>query len=183
MVGFKTVNEFKYEDTEIYDKEKWEKNCGVDEEELKRLESLPLREVAEKWEIEIDSYNGKKSNALGYYQHGKRIALGVKNLATWTHELCHAADDKLNTLKKSFGQDAENEIVAEVGGAVLLKILGFNNDADLGGAWEYVKTYADKDENKSVKKVMSLVDRICKCVNLILEESDEIINSENKKAA
>lgn len=176
LYGFKGINVFPIENTEIYNEELWEKKSGEDKEEIKRLESLPLREVAEKWGLDITSYNAKAFGALGYYQHGKRIALGVENLSTWCHELVHASDDKLGTINKTPGQDPENEIVAEIGGAVLLKILGEEKEADLGGAWKYVTHYAGSDENKTIKKVSGLIDRICKCVDLILSESNLIIN-------
>lgn len=183
LIGFKPILVFKFEDTEVYDQDLWEKKSGVDYEEKERLESLPLREVAEKWGLEISSYNARENGALGYYQHGKRIAVGVKNLSTWCHELVHAADDRNGTLKKGVGQDPENEIVAELGGSVLLQILGFEYESDLGGAWEYVKHYAGDDEKKTIKVCMYLIDRICKCVDTILKESDEIIYNPESKVA
>lgn len=183
LIGFKPINVFKIEDTEIYDQDLWEKKSGVDYEEKERLENLPLREVAEKWNLDITSFNAKGGRTLGYYQHGARIAIGVKNLSVWAHELIHAADDKNGTINKGFGQDEENEIVAEFGSAVLLNILGFHDDVDLGGAWEYIKNYAGDDDKKTIKKCMNLIDRTCKCVNLILEESNEIIENPEEKVA
>lgn len=183
LIGFKPIRVFRFEDTEVYDQDLWEKKSGVDHEEKERLENLPLREVAEKWGLDVSSYNGKGSGALGYYQHGTRIAVGVKNISVWCHELVHAADDKNGTINKGLGQDTENEIVAELGSSVLLQILGFDYESDLGGAWEYIKHYAGDDEKKTIKKCMHLIDRVCKCVDTILEESNEIIeNPENKVA-
>lgn len=177
LVGFKSIPVFKIEDTEIYDQELWDKKSGIDTEEKQRLENLPLREVAEKWELDITSFNAKGGSKLGYYQHGKRIAVGVKNLTTWCHELTHAADDKLGTINKGFGQDEENEIVAEMGSAILIEILGMKHESDLGGAWEYIKNYAGDDEKKTIKKITSLINRICACVDLIINESNEIIEN------
>ena len=57
---------------------------------------------------------------------------GVQNLSTWAHELIHAADDRLGKLGKC---KVNNEVVAELGGAVLLQCLGKPVEADLGGAW------------------------------------------------
>ena len=151
LIGFKTIPEFRIEDTEVYDQELWEKNSGVDEEEIERLENLPLREVAEKWGLDVSSFNAKGGSTLGYYQHGKRIAVGVKNLSVWCHELVHAADDKLGTINKTGGQDVENEIVAELGSSVLLKTLGMDYEADIGGAWKYIESYAGNDEKKTIK--------------------------------
>ncbi|MFH1268631.1 MAG: ArdC family protein, partial [Planctomycetota bacterium] len=105
------------------------------------LESLPLRDVAETWGLSVDAYNGRAGVALGKYRHGAGIALGVENLATWAHELCHAADDRLGNLKER-GQHWRSETVAELGGAVLLEALGYDVESDRGGCWEYVQAYA-----------------------------------------
>ena len=70
---------------------------------------------------------------LGQYRHGTGIALGVENLSTWCHELVHAADDRNGKLR---GKKVRKETVAELGGAVLLSILGYENKTDLGGCWE-----------------------------------------------
>lgn len=176
LYGFKGINVFKFEDTEVYDQELWDKNSGIDKEAEEHLHNLPLREVAEKWDLEISSYNGKNARMLGYYRHGKQIAIGVENLSVFFHELVHAAEYKLDNLNKTVGQDKENEIVAEFGGNVLLKIMGFEKDIDLGGAWEYIKAYAGNDDKKTIKLIGKLIDRICESVNLILEEGNVIIN-------
>ena len=175
LYGFKGIPVFPIEKTEITDKDAWEKHCQIDEKEKNRLENLPLREVIENWGLELDSYNGKNSGALGYYVHDKRIMLGVENMSTFFHELVHASDDRLNNLKKGHGQDPSNEIVAEMGGAILAKILGFDLESDIGGCYKYCLTYSENDKNKLIKNIFKLLDRICNAVNNILEESDKIL--------
>ena len=91
--------------------------------------------MAESWGITVDAYNGREGAALGKYRGGQSIALGVENLATWCHELVHAADDRAGTITKLPGQQLDNEVVAELGGAVLLEVLGLEADSDRGGAW------------------------------------------------
>jgi hypothetical protein len=177
LYGFKGIPVFRIEDTEIVNQELWESKSGVDQKEEEFLNNLPLREVAEKWGIKIINYNGREYSVLGYYVPGQVIAIGVKNLSTFCHELVHAADDKLGTLIKSMGQEPSNEIVAETGGAVLLKILGFDYDADLSGCWDYVNHYAGNDKDKTIKKITELINRICSSVSLILETSDNILKS------
>jgi hypothetical protein len=176
LYGFKSIPVFAIESTEVFDPEKWEQAGGIDTNEEKRLESIPLFNVAKAWGLNVTSYNGKGGGALGYYSHGGTIALGVENLATWCHELTHAADDKNGTITKKPGQQPDNEIVAEVGGAVLLSLMGYHHEADLGGAWDYVKHYAGGDTQKTIRKIMQLIDRICSCVDLIIKtaESEEI---------
>ena len=55
------------------------------------MNSLPLIEVARAWGLNVDAYNGLNSAAKGKYVRKTAIAVGVKNLATWDHELIHAA--------------------------------------------------------------------------------------------
>ncbi len=81
------------------------------------MDALPLLSVARSWALSVTAYNGKGARALGYYQHGQAIALGVQNIATWAHELVHAADDRRGKLAGS--SKLSREVVAELGGAVL----------------------------------------------------------------
>ena len=76
--------------------------------------------MAKQWGLSVDAFNGQTASYLGYYRHGQAIALGVENWATWSHELVHAADYRAGTITKAPGQQPDNEIVAELGGAVLL---------------------------------------------------------------
>ena len=172
LYGFKSIPVFSMESTEVTDPEKWEKLGGVDQEEEDRLKRMPLVDVALAWGLKVSSYNGKGSSTLGYYRHGQAIALGTENLSTWTHELVHAADDRNGTIVKGSGQNAGNEIVAELGGAVLLKIMGKDTEADLGGAWDYVKSYSKGDNGKAIKKCFDLIDRVCKAVDLIINTAE-----------
>lgn len=171
VYGFKSIPVFAIEVTDIVDEELWKKR-GKDEAEEKRLAELPLIEVAKAWGLDVSSYNGKYAGALGWYRHGKEIALGTENLSTWMHELVHAADDKLGTLVKGVGQDATNEIVAEFGGAILLHMMGYEIEADQGGAWDYIKSYSKNDKSKALAACGKLIDRMCKAVDLIIETAD-----------
>src|SRR5262245_32427355 len=106
-----------------------------DPENAAWLQTLPLRSVAEAWGRCIDYYSGKPGKALGWYRPKQAIALGVQNLATWAHELVHAADDRLGQLTER-GQHWRSETVAELGSAILLECLGYALEADRGGCWE-----------------------------------------------
>jgi hypothetical protein len=98
------------------------------------------------------TFDGEGVGFLGRYLHGKAIELGVKNLSTWAHELCHAADDRNGSLKEK-GQHWRSETVAELGGAVLLEILGFKQEADLGGCWEYIQGIRRGGKDRSSRGV------------------------------
>src|SRR5690606_24945199 len=105
------------------------------------IDALPLIEVARRWGLTVQTYNGSTRGPLGQYRFRQSIALGVENLATWAHELMHAADDRLGRLTER-GQHWRSETVAELGGAILLSCIGLEKDADAGGCWEYVQAYA-----------------------------------------
>ena len=137
------------------------------------IASLPLIDVAGSWGLSVETFNGEGARYRGLYRHGQGIALGVKNLSTWAHEITHAADDRsIDGLKG--GQHLDQEIVAELGGAVLLTILGKDHDADLGGCWQYVKGYADRFKVEPITACQRLLKRICDAVALILDTAEQL---------
>ena len=138
------------------------------------LDSLPVVEVAQSWGLTVDAFNGQNASYLGYYRHGQAIALGVKNLSTWSHELIHAADDRNKTITRAPGQQPDNEVVAELGGAILLEVLGYESESDRGGCWDYVQQYASKQKKDTLAVCQSLLKRTCNCVALILDEAESL---------
>ncbi len=137
------------------------------------LESLPLVDVAKSWGLTVDAYNGQKASYLGYYKRGQAIAMGVENLSTWAHELCHAADDRLGNLKER-GQHWRSETVAELGGAILLETLGHDTDSDRGGCWDYVSRYAKEADITPLVACQRALTRTCNAVTLILDTAEEL---------
>lgn len=171
VVGFRAIPVFSIQDTEVFDAELWEKHNEADAESERFLDALPMRNVAEKFGLSVTSYSGKTQGARGWYSRSNRtIALGVENLATWAHELVHAADDRLGNLTEA-GQHWRSECVAEFGGAALLLALGYETDADIGGAWEYVEHYAKSIGKDPVDACIKVLNRTCDAVSLILEEA------------
>jgi hypothetical protein len=146
------------------------------------LKSLPLREVADAWGLGVEAFNGRRAGYLGKISHGHGIALGVKNLSTWAHELVHAADRRNGRLKE-LGQHWRSETVAELGGAVLLKVLGYEHEADLGGCWQYVEGYAKRQGIDVLKACNLVLERTCEAVALILDTGEEIKANEPNEAA
>ncbi|MBI5090917.1 MAG: M48 family peptidase [Candidatus Hydrogenedentes bacterium] len=136
------------------------------------LQELPLLEVAKSWNIMVGTYSGTGASALGYFQRsasGQAIMLGVENRSTWAHELTHAADDRINGLQEP---KWHREIVAELGGAILLECLGLTHESDLGGAYEYIQRYAEDAKKDLVKACIEVLDRVCNCVKLILDTAE-----------
>lgn len=96
VLGFKSIAVFGFDQTDgMPIKQSTETETWV--------ESLPVLEVARKWGLEVSAVDGRGLPFLGRYQRGKEILLASKNLTTWTHELCHASDDRLGTLTE-YGQ-------------------------------------------------------------------------------
>jgi len=168
-VAFKSVPVFGYEQTEG---EPVVAGAG-DQEWIKKL---PLIEVAEKWGISVSLYDGRGHYALGMYS-GSHIHLGVENLSTWTHELIHAADDRV-LLKHGERQRWAEEIVAELGGAVLLELLGYKHQSDRGGAWQYISSYAESAQLDSLTACRKVFTRTCAAVAYVLEEAEAIAKKE-----
>lgn len=136
------------------------------------LSTLPLIKVAQSWGIRVSTYNGQATEARGvfsvYGNGSESIALGVENLSTWTHELIHAADYKLGNLKEK-GQHWASETVAELGGCILLHLVGKSDHADDGGAWAYIQRYAAANEIEPISACIKMLDRTCLAVSLILD--------------
>jgi hypothetical protein len=136
-----------------------------------------LKEVADDWGVTVATFKGEGAGFHGYYQYSETseaIALGVENISTFLHELMHCADNKCGNLIKSKGQEMSNEIVAEMGGAVLATMLGYETEADMGGAWEYILHYSEGDKQKAIGNLMKFLDRTCSCINLILETAHKL---------
>jgi hypothetical protein len=164
LYGFKSAPVFALESTD------GKPLPPADSEALTWIDSLPLVEVARVWNLKVDVFDGRPAGPLGKYIRSAGIALGVKNLSTWAHELVHAADDKLGNLKER-GQHWRSEVVAELGGAVLLESLGLSVDSDRGGCWQYVTAYASEANILPLQACMDVLKRTCDAVSLILEHS------------
>lgn len=142
------------------------------------LASLPFLDVAKAWGLNVEAYSGKATGALGYFQPGTgTIAVGVRNLSTWAHELTHAADFRLGNLKR-FGQHWRTETVAELGGAVLLEALGLAQDSDRGGCFEYIQAYAKAAEIDAITACMRVLKRTCDAVALVLDTAEALQNGQ-----
>jgi hypothetical protein len=173
VTGFTHVSVFSIDNTEG-------EPLPVNEEHKAFVQSLPLREVAASWGLDVELVNGK-GRFQGYYSSSHSvIALSVSNLSTWAHELMHAADDRRGALQKE-GRETlsymEGEIVAELGASVLLSILGQSVDADLGGAWRYITAYCEKHKREPISACSMLLDRICGGVDLILRTAAELAST------
>lgn len=183
IVGFKAIPVFGLEQTDIVDAETWAKRTELDRKAAQFIDELPLIDVARAWGLTIKAYSGRSGGALGWFKPGANaIALGVENLSTWAHELIHAADHRLGSLKER-GQHWLSETVAELGGAILLHAAGYEREADIGGAWNYIQHYARENEVEPIKACTTALDRACKAVALILESAETLATDGKAVAA
>lgn len=169
LYGFKSLPVFGFEQTEGRPLPQGDTDAEVEG----WIACLPLVEVARSWGLTIQAYSGREGAMLGHYVLGKRIAIGVKNLSTWAHELIHAADDKHGTLVER-GQQWRSEVVAELGGAILLECLGLREESDRGGCWEYVTSHAQKAGIEPISACTQMIERTCKAVALVLDEAERL---------
>lgn len=137
------------------------------EEHQAFIDSRPLLDVAKRFGLRVEVFDAKRKGALGSYNR-QRIGLGVENLSTWLHELVHAADDRLGNLKER-GQHWASETVAELGGATLAVLLGEEEAADIGGAYEYIKAYAERAGIQPVTACRQVLERTAEAIQLILD--------------
>jgi hypothetical protein len=136
------------------------------------LANLPLRQVATEWGVAIDAFNGHYFAPRGSFRPG-RIQLGVRSMATWCHELVHAADHRNGKLTE-YGQHWRSETVAEFGGAVLLKMLGHDTEADLRGCWNYITAYSKSAGVHPLTACQRVLKRTCEALCLILDTADRL---------
>lgn len=168
VYGFRSVPVFRLADTE------GEPLPGTDDKYDDWVKELPLLEVAQVWGLNVGTYSGGGHSPLGYFQYGRSgqaVMLGVENLSTWAHEIIHAADYRL---PKQKNQKWRDEIIAELGGAVLLECLGMKYDADLGGAYDYIRHYAKSADMDVVRACIQVLGRVCDCVSLILDTAESL---------
>ena len=169
VYGFRSVPVFAAEDTD------GDPLPDRDDKYDAWVKELPLIEVAESWDIHVDTFSHHEGNPLGYYRYArsgqKAIMLAVENLSTFAHELVHAAEHRLGGLKEA---KWHKEVVAELGSATLLECLGLEHDADLGGAFAYIERYAEQAQLTPVRACIQLLDRVCNCVKLILDTAEQL---------
>lgn len=135
------------------------------------IDALPLVEVARSWGLTVSLFSREDSpGRLGVYSHGRGISLATRNFAVWAHELVHAAEDRIGTLVRS----VEAEVVAELGGAVLLEALGYQDESDRGGVFKYLTEQAKVKQRNVLGLATELLERTCRAVTYLLDEAEKL---------
>ena len=136
----------------------------------------PLLDVATKWGIEVRTAGG--TGAAYGWTTGTEIVLCTDAELTWLHELTHCADSRARGKPLKGGQHSDQEIVAQLGAAVLAHLVGRQNPND-GFSLSYIQGYAHKWYPKASaddalrKACHRVLARACKAVELILDVANE----------
>lgn len=162
LKGFMAKAVFRYEDTD---------GKALDLPEM-QLPELPLIETARQWGLEVKTIPGNYS-LYGYYSPlRKEIALATKEESVFFHELAHCAHEKVKGSLKA-GQDALQEIVAELAAQALCRLVGKKPDDTLGNSYRYIESYAAKIEMAPHTACLRVMSETEKVLNLILKGTAE----------
>jgi antirestriction protein ArdC len=162
LVGFYPIPVWGVENTEGKD---------VDYKMDKKMPEFLCEKVAKAWDIDIKQGFDNPS-FYGYFSPDrKEIVMATDSQVTFFHELCHCGDEKVQGKLKP-GQESTQEIVAEFGAAVLMRMFGLKYGTK--NTYDYVKKYAEQQGRDAIDAVIPLVSRIGKVINLILEENERL---------
>lgn len=143
------------------------------------LPKFPLIKRAKDLGIKVKAIPGNHSN-YGYFNFKKNvIAMATSEESVFFHELCHAADYKLNGKLKA-GQDPLQEITAELAAHALCRLIGKDGEKHLGNTYRYIEAYAKQlgvSPYQAVLKVLTEVDNI---LRYLLLPKDKLNKSANK---
>lgn len=163
LVGFLAVPVFRVQDTE---------GEPLAYEAAKLPEDLPLLEVARAWGVSVRAIPGNYK-FYGYFRHGLEtggeIALASPEECVFFHELTHAGHNRIQRLKP--GQDWKQEVVAELGAAVLCRLVGKRGE-NLGQHYRYIEGYAKKAGKSAAQACLEVFSDVDKVLGLILKEDD-----------
>lgn len=159
LSGFRALPVFRYEDTEG--------EPLPAEKQLNRQE-LPLLHRAEEWGITVKAIPANKACYGFYASRAEVIGLATPSESVFFHELAHAAHRRiLGELKR--GQDALQEIVAELSAAALCRMVGKSTEDTTGNSYRYIEAYAKQLELSPHRACMKVLAETEKVLKLILE--------------
>jgi antirestriction protein ArdC len=156
LKGFLAVPVFRVEDTE---------GEPLDYEQIK-LPELSLKEVAERWGIQVRTIPGNGKYYGCYHEDRNQIDLATRDESVFFHELAHAAHQRVvGQLKPE--TDPLEEIVAELSAEVLCRIVGKTSEY-LGNSYRYIERYAQKLEMSPLAACLQVMGEVERVLNLIL---------------
>ena len=162
LIGFGCRPVFRKEDTD-----------GKElEYETIELPDLPLIERAQEWGISVRAIPGNYRYNGYYSTERKEISLATSEEKVFFHELSHSGHEKVKG-SLSGGQDALQEIVAELSAAALCKLVGKQGKDTSGNSYRYIKKYAGKINMSPYRACLKVMSETEKVLNLILKGESE----------
>ena len=166
LVGFFRRPVFRLEDTH---------GKPVEYPDVSPPQPPPLLRVAKTWGCEVTYITLFGEGRSGDFNlKTGDIRLGTHDVKTFFHELVHAGQQKMSGHMK-LGQDPKQEVIAEFGAAILLRIYGAEGE---GNAYDYIARYTkamkEADVARACMSVLSQTEKIIKKIlNTELGEEDE----------
>lgn len=152
VTGFLGIPVFRYEDTD---------GDALDVPDYAPASFPPLYGVAERLSVSV-AYAPFLRDYMGYYSPGQdRIVLCSHDVRTFFHELGHAAHARIlrnRGDKLRGGQDAGQEIVAELTAAVLCRLYGF--DGYLAASSDYIRAYGKDNPGRAALRALADVQAV-----------------------
>lgn len=157
LIGFRGIPVFRFEDTE---------GEPLETSDYAPEALPPLQTVAQRIGVQV-SYCPALADFMGrYIPKHKAIELCTHDSATWFHELSHAVDDYLGSMKRAKRKDEaaykDGEVVAEFCAAALCKLYGIDYEHN---ALKYIKHYR-QDAAKAVTRLFARIEAV---LSFILE--------------
>lgn len=165
VTGFRAQPVFRVEDTDGQE---------LDYEKLALPEVLPLREVAEKWNIELKAVPGGFGFYGNFNYHTNTIRLASPDELVFYHELAHSAHHRIRPLES--GQRWDQEIVAELSAAALCRLVG-TRDRPVDHCYQYIADYAAKAKKDPLTACGEVISDVEKVLRLILDARGETGNT------
>ncbi|MGD9733971.1 MAG: antirestriction protein [Desulfamplus sp.] len=131
------------------------------------LPELPLIQRATEWNISVRAIPGNQQYRGYYAPERKEIALATPSEKTFFHELSHAADHIIKGKLKA-GQDALQEVSAELSAQALARMVGKSIEDTTGNSYQYIKSYASKLRISPHQACLTVLSQTEKILNLIL---------------
>lgn len=159
ITGFREIPVFRHEDTE---------GEPLPDANFDPPEPPPLQEVAKVFGVSEITYRPGNGSAYGFYAWGqerKRIVLHTHDIKTWFHELGHAIHNSFRQLKG--GQNAEQEIVAELFSATMCELHGV--EGYHSHAWQYIRHYSDEDPRQALRNIFRVLADVEECLKRVFD--------------
>jgi antirestriction protein ArdC len=134
-----------------------------------QLPELPLIDRARQWGISVKAIPGNYTYCGYYSVDRKEISLATPEEKTFFHELAHAAHEKVKA-GLTRGQDAIQEIVAELSAQALCRMVGRKPTDTSGNSYRYIERYASELKTTPYAACLKVMSDTEKVLNLILTD-------------